>query len=71
MKRILLPFIFLSSLVISNAQTFQIEHYDISVDTIDFTNESIVAHTELDVEALSNGVNTVSLSSYQYLSPFL
>ena len=45
--------------------TIHIAHYKINIDTLDYTNQFIKAHTELSCVAKVNNVNTIYLSLLQ------
>ncbi len=47
--------------------TIHISHYDISIDTINFSGLSIKAHTALQVVSKQNNVNNISLSLLQLI----
>lgn len=46
--------------------TFDVQHYDISVDTIDFGNQTIRAHVGVRLEATSTQTSTVQLSLLRF-----
>lgn len=45
---------------------FDVKHYDISIDTIDFGNETIKASVAIDLHATTNQVDTIELSLLRF-----
>lgn len=46
--------------------TFDVQHYDITVDTIDFGNKTINAHVGVRVEAVGGAANSIQLSLLRF-----
>lgn len=67
MNRIFSLLLFLTCSFTGFAQSsFDVQHYDISVDTIDFGNKTITAHVGVRVKAVGGQVNEIQLSLLQF-----
>ncbi len=67
MNRILLLVFLLASSAIGSAQSsFDVKHYDISVDTIDFANKEITAHVSVRIQAIGGQTSGIELSLLQF-----
>lgn len=62
---VLLLFIFSGFMVSSQPLNLDVKHYDISVDTIDFGNQTIKAHVAIDLHA-TNQLDNIQLSLLRF-----